>query len=64
MSHAIFKRPPPVTPIERIFEKVVHRKMNAEEREAFHLNAAGQRHIGISEIRLRVAHKDAAKLVV
>ena len=30
---------PKVTPIERIFKKVMRRKMTAEERSAFHLKA-------------------------
>jgi|HubBroStandDraft_2_1064218.scaffolds.fasta_scaffold1518932_1 hypothetical protein len=64
MYQPILKHPPPSTPIERIFEKVVHRKMNAAEREAFHLNAVGERHIGISGSRSAIAKKAAAKLVI
>jgi hypothetical protein len=64
MSHPILKRAPGATPIERIFEKVVRRKMNAKEREAFHLNAVGERHVGISGARSAASHKNASKLAV
>jgi hypothetical protein len=37
MSHRIRVRAPAETPIERIFEKVMRRKMTSEERIYFHL---------------------------
>ena len=37
MSHLIRARAPAKTPIERIFEKVMHRKMTSQERIYFHL---------------------------
>lgn len=37
MSHFIRARGPAKTPIERIFEKVMHRKMTSQERIYFHL---------------------------
>jgi hypothetical protein len=37
MSHLIRARAPAKTPIERIFEKVMHRKMTSQERLYFHL---------------------------
>jgi hypothetical protein len=37
MSHLIRARGPAKTPIERIFEKVMHRKMTSQERVYFHL---------------------------
>lgn len=37
MSHRIPARPPAKTPIERIFEKVMRRKMTTQERICFHL---------------------------
>jgi hypothetical protein len=37
MSHLIRARAPARTPIERIFEKVMHRKMTSQERIYFHL---------------------------
>ena len=37
MSHRIRARAPAKTPIERIFEKVMHRKMSTQERIYFHL---------------------------
>ena len=37
MSHQIRDRAPMETPIERIFEKVMHRKMTAQEKIYFHL---------------------------
>ena len=41
MSHRISARPDVETPIERIFEKVMHRKMTVAERKALHLKAGG-----------------------
>jgi len=38
MSHRIRARAPTQTPIERIFEKVMRRKMNVAERMAFQLD--------------------------
>ena len=37
MSHRIRARALAKTPIERIFEKVMHRKMSTQERVYFHL---------------------------
>ena len=37
MSHVIRARGPAKTTIERIFEKVMHRKMTSQERVYFHL---------------------------
>jgi hypothetical protein len=37
MSHSTPARTTPKTPIERIFEKIFGRKMNAEERLCLHL---------------------------
>ena len=37
MSHRIRARAPTETPIERIFEKVMRRKMTSQERLYFHL---------------------------
>jgi hypothetical protein len=37
MSHRIRTRAPARTPIERIFEKVMHRKMTSQERVYLHL---------------------------
>lgn len=37
MSHRIDARAPAETPIERIFEKVMRRKMTSRERIYFHL---------------------------
>ncbi len=37
MSHRIRARAPTETPIERIFEKVMRRKMTSQERVYFHL---------------------------
>ena len=37
MSHLVRPRAPAKTPIERIFEKVMHRKMTSQERIYFHL---------------------------
>jgi len=37
MSHFVRARAPSKTPIERIFEKVTHRKMTSQERIYFHL---------------------------
>jgi len=37
MSHRIRASAPTETPIERIFEKVMHRKMTSQERIYFHL---------------------------
>jgi hypothetical protein len=37
MSHRIRARAPAQTPIERIFEKVMRRKMTSQERVYFHL---------------------------
>lgn len=37
MSHLIRARSPSKTPIERIFEKVMRRKMTSQERIYFHL---------------------------
>lgn len=37
MSHLIRARAPSETPIERIFEKVMRRKMTSQERIYFHL---------------------------
>jgi hypothetical protein len=37
MSHFNRARAPARTPIERIFEKVMHRKMTSQERIYFHL---------------------------
>jgi hypothetical protein len=37
MSHLARAQSPAKTPIERIFEKVVHRKMTSQERIYFHL---------------------------
>ena len=37
MSHRIRARAPAKTPIERIFEKVMRRKMTSQERIYFHL---------------------------
>jgi hypothetical protein len=37
MSHRIRARAPTETPIERIFEKVMRRKMTAQEKMYFHL---------------------------
>lgn len=37
MSHLVRARAPQKTPIERIFEKVMHRKMTSQERIYFHL---------------------------
>jgi len=37
MSHRSRARAPAKTPIERIFEKVMHRKMTSQERIYFHL---------------------------
>jgi hypothetical protein len=62
MSQPILKHASAATPIERIFEKVVRRKMNAKEREALHLNTPAERHVGISGSRSTVAHKMPEKL--
>jgi hypothetical protein len=45
MSHRIRARGPAQTPIERIFVKVMHRKMNVAERMVFHLDL-GKHHAG------------------
>ena len=37
MSHFVRARAQSKTPIERIFEKVMHRKMTSQERIYFHL---------------------------
>jgi hypothetical protein len=37
MSHFTRARTPARTPIERIFQKVMHRKMTSQERIYFHL---------------------------
>ena len=37
MSHRIRARAPAKTPIERIFQKIMHRKMTSQERVYFHL---------------------------
>lgn len=37
MSHLIRARAPAKTPIERIFEKIMRRKMTSQERIYFHL---------------------------
>ena len=37
MSHFVRSRAPAKTPIERIFEKVMRRKMTSQERIYFHL---------------------------
>lgn len=37
MSHFVRSRAPAKTPIERIFEKLMHRKMTSQERIYFHL---------------------------
>jgi hypothetical protein len=37
MSHRIRTTAPTETPIERIFERVMHRKMTSQERIYFHL---------------------------
>ncbi len=37
MSHLVGARAPEKTPIERIFERVMHRKMTSQERIYFHL---------------------------
>jgi len=42
MSQRIPARGATETTIERIFEKVVRRKMTSEERTALHLNAGGE----------------------
>jgi hypothetical protein len=38
MSHRVHARAPAKTPIERIFEKVMHRKMTAQERVYLHVD--------------------------
>ena len=48
MTHRISARPDVETPIERIFEKVMHRKMTAEERAALHLKVSGEHNLGKS----------------
>jgi len=48
MSHRIPARASTETPIERIFEKVMRRKMTAEEREVFHLKTGRDLDVGKS----------------
>jgi hypothetical protein len=45
MSQRIPPRAGAETPIERIFEKVMHRKMTAEERAALHLKGSGEHNL-------------------
>ncbi len=45
MSYRIRARAPTQIPIERIFEKVMHRKMNMAERQALQLDI-GKHHAG------------------
>lgn len=62
MSHRIFARPDAETPIERIFEKVMHRKMNVAERKALHLKVGGGTPYREIHPRRRLAFQVAAKL--
>ena len=48
MSHRSRARAPVKTPIERIFEKVMHRKMTSQERVYFHLQRQIKPHLRVN----------------
>jgi hypothetical protein len=55
MPHRIRPRAPANTPIERIFEKVVGRKMNLRERISLHLHRKPKISPAVSSVRHRRA---------
>lgn len=61
MSHRIRARAPTQTPIERIFVRVMHRKMNVAERVAFQLDL-GKHHAGRVHRVVRSINKLEASL--
>jgi hypothetical protein len=50
------------TPIERIFEKVMHRKMTPDEKESFHLKTGKAHDLEKSNNGASSRHKNGAKL--
>ncbi len=61
MPHRIRARAPTLTPIERIFEKVMHRKMNVAERVVLHLDL-GKHHAGRLHRAVRSINKLEASI--
>jgi len=64
MSNRIGARAPSATPIERIFEKVMLRKMNEEERVLFHLKSVRKQGIGNPGYGMGLQGKAILKLAV
>ncbi len=64
MPYRIRARAPTATPIERIFEKVVLRKMTEEEREIFHLKIVKKHTVGNSVHGAGLQEKSVLKLAV
>jgi hypothetical protein len=64
MSNRIRPRAPTATPIERIFEKVMLRKMNEEERQIFHLKMSKKIIIGNSGDGSGAEEKAVLKIAV
>jgi len=62
MTHRISARPDVETPIERIFEKVMHRKLTVAERKALHLKAVGGTPYREIHPRRRLAFQVGSKL--
>jgi hypothetical protein len=62
MSHRVPVRASTETPIERIFEKVMRRKMTPEEREVLHLNNGRERILENSNNGAGLQYKNGAKL--
>jgi hypothetical protein len=50
------------TPMERIFEKVMLRKMTEEEKEVLHLNGHVKSSRKHSSHRARISHKNGSRL--
>jgi len=62
MSQGIHARADAETPIERIFEKVMHRKLTVAERKALHLKAVGGTPFREIHPRRRLAFQVGSKL--
>ena len=58
MSRQFPATPKSETPIERIFERVMHRKMTEEEREVFHLSPGMKRGLEKSNGNSGLHHKN------
>jgi hypothetical protein len=62
MSYRLSARASTETPIERIFEKVVRRKMTPEEREVLHLNNGRERTLEKTNNGAGLQYRNGAKL--